>query len=185
MDLYDVFCDMDTDGGGWTVLQRRKDGSTSFDRGWVDYKNGFGDLGSNFWLGLDKIHALTSGGVQLMINLKNVRGEKGFAKYKSFEVFGETENYRLAISGFSGNIKDSLSYHKRMQFSTKDRDNDKYAVNCAVSYGGAWWHNSCVAAALNGLFPTRQTSSWRYMSWLKWKNKIGDINFSEMKIRKT
>ena len=57
---FDVFCDQTTDGGGWTVFQKRLNGSVDFYRYWNDYKRGFGDLNSEFWLGLDKIHRLTS-----------------------------------------------------------------------------------------------------------------------------
>ena len=56
---FDVFCDQTTDGGGWTVFQKRLNGSVDFYRYWNDYKCGFGDLTSEFWMGLDKIHRLT------------------------------------------------------------------------------------------------------------------------------
>lgn len=50
-------CDV-KNGGGWTVIQRRVNANVDFYRGWCDYKNGFGSLGGNFWLGLDRIHRL-------------------------------------------------------------------------------------------------------------------------------
>ena len=53
---------MVTDGGGWTVFQRRIDGSVDFYRNWIDYEEGFGDLVGEFWLGLTKIYRLTKAG---------------------------------------------------------------------------------------------------------------------------
>ena len=57
-----VPCDMDTDGGGWTVIQRRNAslGRVNFTRNWGDYENGFGDLDGEFWLGLKSIYELTN-----------------------------------------------------------------------------------------------------------------------------
>ena len=47
---FNVFCDMKN--GGWTVFQRRRDGSEDFYRNWADYVAGFGQLkGALTWLG--------------------------------------------------------------------------------------------------------------------------------------
>ncbi|CAK6980905.1 microfibril-associated glycoprotein 4-like [Scomber scombrus] len=46
-----VYCDMDSDEGGWTVFQRRMDGSVNFYRPWDQYKNGFGSAAVEYWLG--------------------------------------------------------------------------------------------------------------------------------------
>ena len=51
-----MICDQKTAG---TVFQKRLDGSVNFFGGWTEYKNGFGHLKGEYWLGLDKIHRLT------------------------------------------------------------------------------------------------------------------------------
>lgn len=174
-----VYCDMNTDGGGWTVIQRRNDGTTNFqNKGWQSYKDGFGDKTNNFWLGLDTIHKLTAKGVTLRVDVTYLsNGQKRFAKYSTFNVGSEATSYRLGVSGYSGNAGDQLKYHHMMKFSTKDKDNDKWSSNCAVTYGNAWWHNHCVHSNLNGKFPTGRRRQSQTMRWGNF------IKFSEIKIR--
>ena len=182
-----VYCDMKTDGGGWTVIQRRVDGSTSFYRGWEEYQRGFGDKNRNLWLGLDAIHAMTAESVMLRIDLVDLDGKKLFAEYKKFKVGSEESNYKLEISGYSGNATDAMKIqHNGMEFSTKDRDNDRYSESCALQWKGAWWYNLCLEANLNGLFTTGPSSRGRpeYMSWFTLNEQYGTIVFSEMKIRR-
>uniref|UniRef100_A0A3B5BJ39 Angiopoietin-related protein 7-like n=1 Tax=Stegastes partitus TaxID=144197 RepID=A0A3B5BJ39_9TELE len=80
----EVYCDMDTDGGGWTVIQRRVDGSVNFDRSWRDYRDGFGDLHSEFWLGNDHIHDLsTQGDYSLRIDMEDWGNRRNSTQHTS------------------------------------------------------------------------------------------------------
>ena len=100
---------MTTDGGGWTVFQRRLDGSVDFYRAWESYKNGFGDLNSEFWLGNDNLHRLTaSGDVMLRVDLEDFDGNITYAKYTTFQVADEADKYRITIGGYNGTAGDSM-----------------------------------------------------------------------------
>ena len=95
-----VYCDMETDGGGWVVFQRREDGSVNFYRDWTDYKMGFGDLDIEFWLGLDKISRLTKESSAespqtIRFDLSDFDGNSRYAQYKTFEVGNEASGYVL------------------------------------------------------------------------------------------
>ncbi|KAK3587898.1 hypothetical protein CHS0354_014410 [Potamilus streckersoni] len=70
---FSVLCDMDTDGCGWTVFQRRVDGTVNFARGWTEYQVGFGNLKGKFWLGNQQLHLLTKQGrKRLFVQVKSV-----------------------------------------------------------------------------------------------------------------
>ena len=102
---FEVFCDQKTAGGGWTVFQKRQDGSVDFFRGWNDYKRGFGNLNGEFWLGLDKIHRLTvSSGYKLRVDLEYIHGKTSFAEYNSFLVKSERAKYQLSVGDYSAKL---------------------------------------------------------------------------------
>ncbi|XP_078686378.1 microfibril-associated glycoprotein 4-like [Branchiostoma floridae x Branchiostoma belcheri] len=180
-----VFCDMDTDGGGWTVFQRRQDGSEDFYRGWADYKAGFGKLDGEFWLGNDKLHQLTSQAqYELRVDLEDFEGNSAYAQYQVFTVGSEDEHYKLTIGGYTGTAGDSLAYHHGRTFSTKDRDHDSYAASCAQIYKGAWWFSACHNSGLNGLYHGGpHTSNADGVNWVHWKGWHYSLKHSEMKIR--
>ncbi|EDW04654.1 GH22253 [Drosophila grimshawi] len=140
-----VSCDMMTQGGGWTTVLRREDGSVDFFRFWNDYKMGFGSLTGEFFIGLDKLHYMTKAGNQeLLIEMENFEGDERHAKYDEFVVGSEEEDYKLITVGkYSGDAGDDLRYHEGEKFSTRDRDNDRYGNNCACVYKGAWWYHGC------------------------------------------
>ena len=175
---FNVYCDMRTDGGGWTVFQRRQDGSVDFYRGWNDYKSGFGQLTAEFWLGNDKIHRLTAARPStLRVELEDWNGVRVYAKYGKFNIGDEQAKYRLEVGSYSGTAGDSLAYHNKMPFTTKDRENH----NCAVHYIGAWWYKNCHHSNLNGKYLGNKRD-YRGVAWNHFRDGQS-LKFSEMKLR--
>jgi ficolin len=182
-----VYCDQETDGGGWLVIQRRKDGSVDFERTWADYKTGFGDIENEFWIGNDNLHALTSSGLnELRIDMQDFQGNKAYAKYRNFKVHPENELYKSEVGDYSGDAGDSLAVYNRMAFSTKDRDNDKCdGVSCSEYRRGAWWyHYYCGFSNLNGHYYHDGNSPYdKGIYWYQWKGWSYSLKTVEMKIR--
>ncbi|XP_059142925.1 angiopoietin-2-like [Physella acuta] len=170
-----VMCDTVTDGGGWTIFQRRVSGTVDFYRNWTEYKNGFGDFSlGNFYLGNENIYLLTSNR-QTELRVDMIFNEKKyFAKYSSFNISSESDGYRLHVGGFTGDAMERLSYHNGMMFTTFDRDNDVFNTNnCALTSKGAWWFRDCLSCHLNAVWGTAN---------LYW-NPNSIATFSEMKFR--
>ena len=179
-----AFCDQTTQGGGWTVFQRRQDGSVDFNRNWNDYKDGFGNLDGEFWFGNDNIHDLTKPSFspkksQLLINMR-MKGhtDTGYAKYKNFEVTDGKSKYALKISDASGNVTDMHLMHafNNTKFTTFDYDNSGSSAKCASRNGG-WWYRRCY-----GYLNAQYTKSGRnYVYWDDWEDPL---EFVEMKVKR-
>ncbi|XP_068611427.1 fibrinogen-like 2a [Brachionichthys hirsutus] len=175
---FEVFCDMESFGGGWTVIQQRLDGSVSFNRTWTEYKKGFGNLRGEFWLGNDHIHLLTKAkDMVLRIELEDFEGVREYAKYDQFYVANEFLRYRLSISGYSGTAGNAVSFNKHFNhdqkfFSTPDRDNDMYpSGNCGAYYSSGWWFDACMSANLNGKYYHKRYKGVRNgIFWGTWHN---------------
>ncbi|XP_078699836.1 angiopoietin-related protein 6-like [Branchiostoma floridae x Branchiostoma belcheri] len=183
-----VYCDMDTAGDGWTVIQRRMDGSVRFDRTWEEYKRGFGNKNGEYWLGNENIHRLTAQkDYKLRIDMEDWEGKSAYAQYNTFRVSGESEQYRLTISGFSGDAGDDLRYNNGDKFSTKDRDNDVDFGHCSRGYGEAgWWFGACTNNVLNGRYLGNCGYScpfWQGLVWASWKGQRYSLKSVSMKIR--
>ncbi|XP_034043928.1 fibrinogen-like protein 1 isoform X2 [Thalassophryne amazonica] len=153
-----VYCDMNS-GGGWTVFQRRRNGRESFDRAWVEYKHGFGDLHSphgEFWLGNEPLHHITSqGNYDLRIDMEDFEGDQRYAEYKKFKVDAEQDQYQLHLGAYSGNAGDTLAAAHRppsvrrkwtspgsgstgVKFSTYDHPSENVA-RCIRHSKSGWW----------------------------------------------
>jgi len=189
-----VFCDQETDQGGWRVIQRRVNGEINFYRDWQMYKHGFGSPQRELWLGNDNIYVLALQGVypkgsELRIDMWDWEDKKVYAKYSTFKLGSEQEKYLLHVTGYSGTAGDSLfPEHNSQKFSTYDIDNDNYATSCSKVFRGAWWYNSCHSSNLNGeyrWFDVKQPGYARGVIWYKYK---GTHEYSlkgvEMKVRR-
>ena len=165
------------------MLQRRRDGSVDFYRGWNDYKAGFGQLTAEFWLRNDNIHRLTEyRPSSVRLELEEWKGVRAYAKYGKFNIGDEQAQYRLEVGSYSGTAEDSLTYRNNMAFSTKDRDNDRWSgINCAVRSTGAWWYKTCHDSNLNGEYLGNK-SHYRGVRWMHFRNDLS-LKSTEMKLR--
>lgn len=136
----------------WIVIQQRLSIINYFNYSWILYKNGFGSISGNHWLGLEKIHQLTSSAsYQLRVEIQSVDQGKWFsAEYNSFLVDSESANYTINALGYVGDAGDSLVYHNGRGFNTFDKDNE---IHCSSYFGSGWWYSNCGACDLNGKEP--------------------------------
>ncbi|XP_062715921.1 fibrinogen-like protein A [Aedes albopictus] len=164
--LFVGYCEQEKFNGGWLVVQHRFDGSVDFYRNWMDYKNGFGKIDGEFWIGLERLHKLTKDKkVRLMVEIKDYDGNYGYGSYDEFEIGDEDEKYVLKrLSGYSGTLIDSMSITKGRKFTTRDSDNDENkSGNCAQIEKGAWWYSSCGNTNPNG--PFNNEGDWKKIYW--------------------
>ena len=187
----EVYCEMDAmNNEGWTVIQKRVDGSVDFTRGWADYKNGFGNVDGEYWLGNDDLHALTTPGHQgtilLKIFAKAFDGEETFVVFSGFKIENETINYKLHTGKFvAGESSHSASflYHDGMYFSAPGTDNDPSWLDCAVHDG--FWYNGCQEMSPNGPYYQENEScpASNGMMWYSFKTTNVCLKEFQMSIR--
>ena len=156
---------------GWIMFHQHLGYSFNWNLSWADYKAGFGSMDADFWLGLEKVHLLTSSQpYRLRVELQDRSTNLWYsAEYWSFKIGDElNDKYRLEVAGYSGDAGDSLQYegdsnddgrfgayyHKGMKFTTYDDDNDLDIhplmgyMNCSAFGNSGWWYNGCWYACL-------------------------------------
>uniref|UniRef100_A0A2M4ARN8 Putative ficolin n=2 Tax=Anopheles triannulatus TaxID=58253 RepID=A0A2M4ARN8_9DIPT len=183
-DPFKVYCEQEAFGGGWIVFQYRYDGSLDFYRGWDEFRDGFGDLNKEFWLGLEKMHQITSGRKhELMVELKDFSGNYKYARYNAFEIGTESAKYNLKVLGnYTGTAGNAMYFDKGSKFSTKDQNNDADSTtHCALHQEGAWWHWDCTRANLNGRYMNAE--HYKSMRWNYFAHNNQGLSYSRMMIR--
>lgn len=138
-------CYMDREEKVWSVIERRKTFSESFNRTWLEYAEGFGDNNTDFFIGFTLLHTITSlQPHELLIRLQQ-KDETKEARYSHFVVGSEAESFDLkSLGAYSGNAGDGMRVNEKQKFSTYDRDNDQITtISCSVDAGGGWWYTDC------------------------------------------
>ncbi|KAH0621920.1 hypothetical protein JD844_023668, partial [Phrynosoma platyrhinos] len=162
-----VYCDM-SDGGGWTVIQRRSNGKENFFRMWADYKEGFGGFQNKddeYWLGNDKIYdLLLKGENALKIDLMDWHGERRYALYDDFQLKNETVGnlfhkvYQPARIASAGEVDGTGSNHYRISFGT-------YSGTAGDALSGGSNFDNQWSASLNGMpFSTPDRDNDRFLT---------------------
>ena len=170
---------LEVEGGGWQVIQKRVSPNTDlpiWDKNWEAYKDGFGNISSAYWMGLEKLHSLTTDGRkwQLMVQVRwkdyndraknwSYNGEVGWEIYDDFWVDSEAEAYAMHIGNLaefhsfsyeedpSYSVKGLFRFLNGYKFNTKDRDNDgSDDYNCSIQFNGnGWWASNCWYVNMN------------------------------------
>ena len=110
---------------------------------------GFGQVGSDYWLGLEKLHQLTTGAnYKVRIEVHTIStNEVRWLQMNVFSVASEAQLYKLTWSGQTGSewmMIDADTVHNGMVFSTEDNNNNVGCTkNCPKLLGGGWWFNCC------------------------------------------
>ncbi|XP_055007603.1 angiopoietin-related protein 4 [Boleophthalmus pectinirostris] len=176
---FQVYCEM-TPAGGWTVIQRRQDGSVDFHQPWEAYERGFGNLNGEFWLGLEKMHSISKdGGYVLNIAMSDWNGDLASVRLP-FTLGGPSSKYALYVKkeGPFSPLESSLGPDANaLPFSTFDQDNDlKSDANCAMNLSGGWWFSSCGQSNLNGRYfqsppPKQRHQRKQGIFWKTWRGR--------------
>ncbi|XP_066920585.1 angiopoietin-4-like [Clytia hemisphaerica] len=149
-----VYCLMQEEGGGWMAFQRRFNGSVIFsNRPWSEYRDGFGPISGEHWLGNEAVHQMISSQPQDMMFIgETFNGVFIKKRFANFVVNSEADDYFMTFSHTYPGYHSSGVMSGNYKFTTVDRDNDNRGdKNCAqIQGGGGWWYNACTNNNING-----------------------------------
>ncbi|XP_052084924.1 ficolin-1-like [Mytilus californianus] len=179
---FNVLCEMNDNGGSWTVFQRRMNGNVEFYRDWDSYKLGFGNMSEEFWLGNTYLHLLTNpGNFTMRIELEDFDGNHRYAEYTHFSISDESSGFKLKYSDYTGDAGDALATHNGQMFSTKDKNK----IKCAQEFKGAWWYNACHHSNLNGQYLSGRHASYADgLNWFEWRGHYYSLKSTRMMFRR-
>ena len=174
---------------GWTLIQRRLDGSIGFDRGMQDYLNGFGYPSGEHWIGLTNIRAIT---IQrnvaffgkavrpaIRIDLEDWDGIKNFIEHESFTISPGISGFHIHLLGVRYGMlgMDVLGGEIATDFSTQDRRTGYCRGKwCVGSRTGGWWFGSRLASNLNGVYQKQNETMKHTHMHIKHWDKINPRN---------
>lgn len=179
---------------GWTIIQRRQDGSINFNQNFETYQKGFGYLEGEYWIGLDRINQLTQSPYQhnttLRVKMCTFDEECGETRYNNFKVLRNVYNYRAYVTGFDPNstagdaMGEDADVNRTVHlqsFSARNRDVDSSrTTHCARESYSGWWHNQCWLANLNGVYLPDAVDDWKAIHWFPFSNK--SLEYVEMMV---
>ena len=189
-----IRCRMSILGGGWTVIQRRVDGTVIFAGDWEYYKHGFGEVSKEFWYGNDNIHNLTKDGDSEVIFELQAQDKTFYHPYyQLFKVDNEANKYKITLGPYEHKYGNNLVsandflYNNNMKFTTIDQDNDpRSSDNCADLFRGmGWWYNSCTSISINDpLFGVDGSNSMKWQSITGTGPDTKALKSTEMMVRR-
>ncbi len=153
-----VFCDMISDGGGWTLVALNNSIPGNISPDWETAINGVsnvGDITANldsykYFVGLSYWQPI-GGSLKIQMGASSTSVAR---KAKMNYSLNAGDKYRITFSSLQIMLGDSapgLYSMNNQAFSTYDRDNDTYSMNCSFMYGNSpFWYTECWSGSIWG-----------------------------------